>query len=59
MRTTAFDCLSASEARDFQRLMIRKSEEASCQVSNLTKTAADKITFDSRTLTAPARYGGR
>jgi len=26
--------------------MIRKSEEASCQVSNLTKTAADKITFD-------------
>jgi hypothetical protein len=47
MRTTAVDCLSASEARDFQGLMIRKSEEASCQVSNLTKTAADKITFDS------------
>ena len=46
MKTTAIDCLSDAEARDFQGLMIRKSEEASCQVSNLTKTAADKITFD-------------
>jgi Protein of unknown function (DUF3617) len=46
MKSTAVDCLSPAEARDFQELMIRKSEEASCRVSNLKQTAADKITYD-------------
>jgi Protein of unknown function (DUF3617) len=46
MKTTAVDCLTPAEARDFQALMIRKSEEASCRVSNLRRTAADKITYD-------------
>jgi hypothetical protein len=45
MNTTAKDCLSPTEARNFQDVMIERAEAESCKVSNL-QMAADRITFD-------------